>query len=105
MTKEKEHLCDVFVANGYQEETTRKAFNKRKSKTSEKTEEKHDTLCLPYIRGLSESVEWAVRGLKVRAVLELVLRNYERLNSERHLLEIVSSKLQPCSSTPWLVCV
>ena len=74
MTKEKEHLCEVFVASGYPKETTRKALNKWKSKTtSEKTEEKHDTLCLPYIRGLSESVERAVRDLKVRTVFKTTL--------------------------------
>ena len=50
------------------------ALNKRKSKTtSEKTEEKHDTLCLPYIHGLSESVERVVRDLKVRTVFKTTL--------------------------------
>ena len=61
--KEKEELCDVFMANGYPEEMAR---NKHKSKRPNRTEEgngRTDTISLPYIQGLSENVERAVRDL------------------------------------------
>ena len=74
-TREKEHLCDVFVANGYPEEMTRKSLHRHKSKRPTQTEEdgKIDTICLPYIQGLSEDVERAVRDLNIRAVFKTTL--------------------------------
>ena len=79
-TREKEHLCDVFVANGYPEEMTRKSLHRHKSRRPTQTEEdgKIDTICLPYIQGLSEDVERAVRDLNIRAVFKttLTLRRY-----------------------------
>ena len=76
VTKEKEHLCNVFVANGYPEEMTRKSLNKRKAKEvsqREEVEERTDTLCLPYIQGLSEKVEKAMKDLKIRTVFKTTL--------------------------------
>ena len=75
ITKEKEHLCNVFVANGYPEEMTRRFFNKWKQKAVSQTEreERTETLYLPYIRGLSEEVEKAVKDLKIRTVFKTTL--------------------------------
>ena len=39
LTREKEHLCDVFMANGYPEEIVRKSNHKHKSKRTKGTEE------------------------------------------------------------------
>ena len=53
VTKEKKHLCNLFVASGYPEEMTRKFFNKSKAKavSHAEKEESKDTLYLhvPYI--------------------------------------------------------
>ena len=61
MIKEEEHLYNVFVANGYPEEMTRKSLiNNPKVKAVSQTEEegtRTNTLCLPYIQELSEKVE------------------------------------------------
>ena len=55
VTKEKRHLRNMFVANGYPEEMTRKFINKLNAKavSHAEEEEREDTLYLPYIRGLS----------------------------------------------------
>ena len=71
----------MFVANGYPEEMTRKSLHRHKSRRPTQTEEedgKIDTICLPYIQGLSEDVERAVRDLNIRAVFKttLTLRRY-----------------------------
>ena len=65
---EKQHLCNVFVANGYPKEMSEKFFHKSKAKAVSQIEkeEQKDTLYLPYIRGLSEGVERAVKDLKIR---------------------------------------
>ena len=75
VTKEKQHLRNMFVANGYAEEMTRKFFNKSNAKavSHAEEEERKDTLYLPYIRGLSESVERAVKDLKIRTVFKTTL--------------------------------
>ena len=59
VTKEKQHLSNVFAANGYPEEMTRKFFNKSKAKAVSYTEEEERkyTLYIPYIQELSEGVE------------------------------------------------
>ena len=46
VTKKKQHLSSVFVANGYPKEITRKFFNKLKAKVVNHTEEEErkDTL-------------------------------------------------------------
>ena len=66
----------MFVANGYPEDITRKSLRRRKPKQasqSMKEDERTDALCLPYIQGLSESVEKAVRDLKIRTVFKTTL--------------------------------
>ena len=75
VTKEKQHLCNVFVANGYPKEMTEKFFHKSKAKAVSQTEkeERKDTLYLPYVRGLSEGVERAVKDLKIRTVFKTTL--------------------------------
>ena len=60
---------------------TRKSLHRHKSRRPTQTEEedgKIDTICLPYIQGLSEDVERAVRDLNIRAVFKttLTLRRY-----------------------------
>ena len=66
-------LCNVFVANGYLEEMTSKSLNNQKGKAVSQREEEDvrtDTLCLPYIRGLSKNVENAMKYLKIRTVFK-----------------------------------
>ena len=80
ITREKEHLLDVFVSNGYPEEMTRKALVSREQKRGSQTEEdkRMDKLYIPYIRGLSENVEKALKDLEVGTVFKtnLTLRRY-----------------------------
>ena len=60
--KEKEELCDVFMANGYPEEMARKSLHTSKRPNRTEVEDgRTDTLYLPYIQGLSENVERALR--------------------------------------------
>ena len=75
VAREKEHLCKVFVANGYPEEMTRKSLNNHARVMSKKDEDddRTDTLCLPYIHGLSENVEKAMKDLKIRTVFKTSL--------------------------------
>ena len=53
VTKEKQHLSSVIIANGYPEEMIRKFFNESKSREVSHTEEEErkDTLYLLYILG------------------------------------------------------
>ena len=50
VTKQKQHLSNAFVANGYPEEMTRKFFNKLKANAVSHTEEEErkNTVYLPY---------------------------------------------------------
>ena len=57
---------------------TRKSLNKQKSKTASKKEEEYDTL---HIQGLSESVERAVRDLKVRTAFKTILTCLTKVNT------------------------
>ena len=63
----------MFVPNGYLEEITRKTLNSQTKVVRKRT----DTLCLPYIRGLSENMEKAMKDLKIRTVFKtsLILRH------------------------------
>ena len=78
VTKEKQHLSSVFVANGYPEEMTRKFLKK-------------DILYLPYIQGLSESVERAVKDMKIRTVFKTTL-------TLRHCLTEVKTPADPINT-------
>ena len=74
VAEEKEHLCKVFIANGYPEEMTRKSLNNHaRVKSKEDEDDRTDTLCLPYISGLSENVEKAMKDLKIRTVSKTTL--------------------------------
>ena len=59
ITRKKEHLPDVFIANGYAEEMTRQALVSKEWNRGDQTEENEtlDKLCIPYIRGLSGNME------------------------------------------------
>lgn len=61
--KEKEELCDVFMANGYPEEMARNKHKLKRLNLTEEEDGRTDTISLPYIQGLSENVERAVRDL------------------------------------------
>ena len=77
VTKEKEHLHDVFVANGYPEEMVKKSLHKS-TRPHQMEQDRSDTICLPYINGLSENVERAIKDINMRAVFKtnLTLRCY-----------------------------
>ena len=47
VTEEKQHLNNVFVANGYPEKMIRKFFNKSKAKAVSRAEEEEERI--PYI--------------------------------------------------------
>ena len=53
---------------------TRKSLNNHaRVKSKEDEDDRTDTLCLPYIRGLSENVEKAMKDLKIRTVFKTTL--------------------------------
>ena len=94
ITREKEHLLDVFVANGYPEEITRKALvsKERKKGGQTKENERMDKLCIPYINGLSENVEKALKDLEVRTVFKTNLTLRDHLTKVRTPSDPVTTK-------------
>ena len=96
MIKEKEHLYNVFVANGYPEELTRKSLiNNPKAKTVSQTEEegaRTNTLCLPYIQGLSEKVEKTLKDLDIRTVFKTTLTLRRSLTKVKTQADPVNTK-------------
>ena len=80
ITWEKEHLLDVFVANGYPEDMTQKALVSKERKRGGQTEENErmDKLYIPYLRGLNENIKKALKDLEARTVFKtnLTLRHH-----------------------------
>ena len=88
-------MC-LYIANGYPEEMTRKSLSKQRAKAvsqREEEDERTDTLCLPYmyIQGLSESVEKAVKDLKIRTI-------FKTTPTLRHCLTKVKTPADPINT-------
>ena len=98
ITTEKDHLLDVFVANGYPEEMTGKALVSKKWKRGGQTEqnERMDKLCIPYIRGLSENVEKALKDLEVKTAFTTNLTLRSRLMKVKTPSDPVTTKGLSC---------
>ena len=73
--EEKNRLQEVFEANHYPPQLVKKTLSKkpRQPPQQEDREEDLDTLCLPYIKGLSEQIEREIRDLHIRAVFKTSL--------------------------------
>ena len=68
---ERNHLQETFEANGYPVDLVRKTLFKHTTQRRAEEggeEEKWDILCLPYIQGLTESIEKRTKDLQVRVV-------------------------------------
>ena len=96
MIKEKEHLYNVFVVNGYPEDMTRISLtNNPKAKAVSQTEEegaRTNTLCLPYIQGLSIKVEKVLKDLDIRTVFKTTLTLRRSLTKVKTPPDLVNTK-------------
>ena len=70
LKKELNHIEDTFIANGYPRGLVKRTLHKRKGnrQPEEETDEQERILCLPYIKGISETLHRTCRPLKVRIV-------------------------------------
>ena len=76
VTKEKQNISEVSVANAYSQVMTRNFCNKSKAKEvgHSKEEERKDTILYqPYIQGLTENLERAVKERKLKTVFKTTL--------------------------------
>ena len=64
--RELEHIRTTFIANGYPEGIVRRILKKKRRRNDDLTKEGERVLCLPYIKGLSETLQRVCRPLKVR---------------------------------------
>ena len=65
--EELQHLTSTFRSNGYFMKLIRKALHKKKKSNDCQTNKKEElTLCLPYIKGLSETLQRTCQPLNIR---------------------------------------
>ena len=69
LTSEKKHLQHVFESNGYPSRTVTKVLQQSQAR-QQPTLDDVKTLYLPYVKGLSEQIEKAVRDLDIRMVFK-----------------------------------
>ena len=66
LQRELEHIRTTFIANGYPEGLVRRTLKKKKRRNDDLIKEGERVLCLPYIKGLSETLQRVCRPLEVR---------------------------------------
>ena len=66
LQRELEHIRTTFIANSYPEGLVRRTLKKKKRRNDDLIKEGERVLCLPYIKGLSETLQRVCRPLEVR---------------------------------------
>ena len=92
LQRELEHIKTTFIANGYPEGLVRRTLKKKKRRNDDLIKEGERVLCLPYIKGLSETLQRVCRPLEVRI-------RHKATNTLRSLLTRIKTPLPETQKT------